>query len=209
MATKKAAGTAKNLRDSKPKYLGVKKYHNESVGAGGIIIRQRGTNFVAGENVGMGKDHTLYSLINGRVVFSTKRKKHFDNTSHIKKIVSVIMDNAIVAPTETKAKAAKTVASAAKVANVKTTSKTGADNLEIIEGVGPAINKILAAGGITTFVQLADSKESDLQKLLDGAGPKFKIHSPSTWGEQAGLIRDGKMEEFQKLTKELVGGKRK
>ncbi len=89
MATKKAAGTAKNLRDSKPKYLGVKKYHGETVQAGGIIIRQRGTNFFPGENVGTGKDHTIYSLINGKVVFSTKRKMTFDNKVQIKKIVSV------------------------------------------------------------------------------------------------------------------------
>lgn len=89
MATKKAAGTAKNLRDSKPKYLGVKKYHGETVQAGGIIIRQRGTDFVAGNNVGIGKDHTLYSLINGQVVFSTKRKSHFDNSIKLKKVVSV------------------------------------------------------------------------------------------------------------------------
>lgn len=90
MATKKAAGTAKNLRDSKPKYLGVKKYHNEVVGAGGIIIRQRGTDFVAGPNVGMGKDHTLFALKAGKVVFSTKRKIHFDTSVKIKKIVSVL-----------------------------------------------------------------------------------------------------------------------
>lgn len=89
MATKKAAGTAKNLRDSKPKYLGVKKYHGETVQAGGIIIRQRGTEFIGGDNVGMGKDHTLYSLINGKVVFSTKRKSHFNGSVKVKKVVSV------------------------------------------------------------------------------------------------------------------------
>ena len=89
MATKKAAGTAKNLRDSKPKYLGVKKYHGEVVGAGGIIIRQRGTDFVAGENVGMGKDHTLFALKPGKVVFSKKRKTHFNFSTKVKKVVSV------------------------------------------------------------------------------------------------------------------------
>lgn len=89
MSTKKAAGTAKNLKDSKPKYLGVKKYHGETVQAGGIIIRQRGTKFIPGENTGLGKDHTIYSLINGRVVFGTKRKKTFDHTTQVKKVVSV------------------------------------------------------------------------------------------------------------------------
>ena len=89
MATKKAAGTAKNLRDSKPKYLGVKKNHGQIVASGNILIRQRGTEFVAGDNVGMGKDHTLFALKNGKVVFSTKRKKTFDHKVHTKKIVTV------------------------------------------------------------------------------------------------------------------------
>ncbi len=90
MSTKKAAGTAKNLRDSKPKYLGVKKYHGEVVGAGGIIIRQRGTDFLKGANVGMGKDHTLFALKAGKVVFSKKRKMSFDYTTNVKKVVSVL-----------------------------------------------------------------------------------------------------------------------
>ena len=89
MATKKAAGTAKNLRDSKPKYLGVKKNHGQIVISGNILIRQRGTEFIAGDNVGMGKDHTLYALKNGKVAFSTKRKKTFDHKVHTKKIVTV------------------------------------------------------------------------------------------------------------------------
>ena len=59
MATKKAAGSAKNLTDSKPKYLGVKLYAGEQVRKGNIIIRQRGTKFMAGKNVRVGKDHTL------------------------------------------------------------------------------------------------------------------------------------------------------
>ena len=89
MATKKAAGTAKNLRDSKPKYLGIKKNHGQPVIAGNIIIRQRGTEFLNGDNVGIGKDHTLFALKNGKVVFSTKRKKTFDHTTNVKKVVSI------------------------------------------------------------------------------------------------------------------------
>jgi large subunit ribosomal protein L27 len=89
MATKKAAGTAKNLRDSKPKYLGVKKYHGEKVSEGNIIIRQRGMNFLAGENVGTGKDHTLFALKGGTVNFGTKRRSSFNNKMNVKKVVSV------------------------------------------------------------------------------------------------------------------------
>ena len=73
MAHKKGQGSVKNGRDSKSKRLGVKKYGNQAVIAGNILIRQRGTKWVAGRNVGMGKDHTLFALITGAVKFVTKR----------------------------------------------------------------------------------------------------------------------------------------
>jgi large subunit ribosomal protein L27 len=72
MAHKKAGGSTRNGRDSKHKYLGVKKFGNEMVVAGNIIIRQRGTNCHPGQGVAMGRDHTLYALIDGKVVFSVK-----------------------------------------------------------------------------------------------------------------------------------------
>ena len=90
MATRKAAGTAKNLRDSQPKYLGLKKGSGESVKAGNILIRQRGTKFLAGKNVGIGKDHTLFALKEGKVSFSNKRQVKFDNTTVMKKVISVL-----------------------------------------------------------------------------------------------------------------------
>jgi len=69
MAHKKAGGSSRNGRDSKPKYLGVKCFGGHLVKAGNIIVRQRGTQFHPGENVGMGKDHTLFALIAGKVKF--------------------------------------------------------------------------------------------------------------------------------------------
>ena len=69
MAHKKAGGSTRNGRDSNPKYLGVKAYGGESVVAGNIIIRQRGTRFHAGVNVGVGRDHTLFALADGVVKF--------------------------------------------------------------------------------------------------------------------------------------------
>lgn len=72
MAHKKAGGSTRNGRDSNPKYLGVKKFGDELVVAGNIIIRQRGTNCHPGKGVGIGRDHTLYALIDGKVVFSMK-----------------------------------------------------------------------------------------------------------------------------------------
>nr|WDA99039.1 ribosomal protein L27 [Gronococcus sybilensis] len=69
MAHKKGSGSTKNGRDSKPKNLGVKKFGGESVQPGVIIIRQRGSRFKAGQNVGVGKDYTVFALTHGRVVF--------------------------------------------------------------------------------------------------------------------------------------------
>lgn len=72
MATKKAGGSSKNGRDSEAKRLGVKAFGSELIPAGSIIVRQRGTRFHAGENVGMGKDHTLFAKVDGYVEFATK-----------------------------------------------------------------------------------------------------------------------------------------
>lgn len=72
MAHKKAGGSSKNGRDSESKRLGVKKFGGEEVIAGNIIVRQRGTKYHAGPNVGMGRDHTLYALSDGKVEFAVK-----------------------------------------------------------------------------------------------------------------------------------------
>ena len=80
MAHKKGAGSTKNGRDSNAKRLGVKKYGGESVICGNIILRQRGTKYIPGNNVGLGKDYTIFSLIDGHVKFENK---------HGRKVVSV------------------------------------------------------------------------------------------------------------------------
>lgn len=76
MAHKKAGGSSRNGRDSNSKRLGVKRFGGQLVSAGSIIVRQRGTRFHAGENVGMGRDHTLFALVNGHVKFATKGAKN-------------------------------------------------------------------------------------------------------------------------------------
>ena len=83
MAHRKAGGTAKNLRDSQPKYLGVKLTDGQKAQAGSIIIRQRGTRVHAGENVGIGRDHTLFAKAAGAVKFEVKGPKN-------RKFVSVV-----------------------------------------------------------------------------------------------------------------------
>ena len=72
MAHKKAGGSTRNGRDSNPKYLGVKLYGGQACNAGNIIIRQRGTRFVPGSGVGLGRDHTIFAIVDGVVEFKTK-----------------------------------------------------------------------------------------------------------------------------------------
>ena len=90
MAHKKAGGSAKNLRDSNPKYLGTKLYAGQDAKTGSVIVRQRGTKIMAGKNVGVGKDHTLFALKEGKVNFRNKRKLHFNGKTVVKKVVDVV-----------------------------------------------------------------------------------------------------------------------
>ncbi len=90
MATKKQGGTAKNLTDSNAQYLGVKRGDGQKVKAGEIIVRQRGTKIMAGKNVAVAKDHTLFAKAAGIVKFATKRKGDFDGRTTVRSIVSVV-----------------------------------------------------------------------------------------------------------------------
>jgi len=90
MASTKAGGSAKNLNTSNPKYLGVKLGDGQAVRPGMVIVRQRGTKIMAGANVKVGKDHTLYSMATGRVSFKDKRKTNFDGRVVRKKVAEVV-----------------------------------------------------------------------------------------------------------------------
>lgn len=85
MAHKKAGGSTRNGRDSESKRLGVKKFGGEQVVAGNILVRQRGTKFHPGVNVGLGRDHTLFAKADGKVLFETKGEKN-------RKFVSIVTD---------------------------------------------------------------------------------------------------------------------
>ena len=90
MAHTKAGGSVKNLRDSNPKYLGVKLADGAAARPGMIIVRQRGTKIEAGKNVCVGRDHTLFSLAVGTVAFRTRRKTNFTGRIVAKKVVDVV-----------------------------------------------------------------------------------------------------------------------
>ncbi len=90
MAHRKAGGSAKNLKDSNPKYLGVKIADGQKAESGQIIVRQRGTKFRPGANVGVGKDHTLFAKTDGIVKFSSIKHRRFDNKIMKRKRVDVV-----------------------------------------------------------------------------------------------------------------------
>lgn len=90
MASTKAGGSAKNLNDSNPKYLGVKLADGAAARPGMVIVRQRGTKIEAGKNVAVGRDHTLFSLATGTVSFRTRRKISFTGRNFMKKVADVI-----------------------------------------------------------------------------------------------------------------------
>jgi large subunit ribosomal protein L27 len=91
MSTKKAGGTSKNLRDSKPKYLGVKRADGQAVKIGEIIVRQRGTKIEGGKGVKVAKDHTLFAMTDGVVSFRSMRKTRFNGETVTKKAVDVLV----------------------------------------------------------------------------------------------------------------------
>lgn len=91
MSTKRSGGSSKNLRDSQPKYLGVKRADGQKVGVGEVIVRQRGTKFEPGKNIKVGRDHTLYAMAEGVVAFRNMRKTRFDGRVVTKKAVDIVV----------------------------------------------------------------------------------------------------------------------
>ncbi len=89
MSHKKAGGSTSNGRDSAAKRLGVKVFGNQAVKAGGIIVRQRGTQYFPGENTGIGKDHTIFSKVSGTVYFTEKAFKKYDGRTFKDKVINV------------------------------------------------------------------------------------------------------------------------
>jgi large subunit ribosomal protein L27 len=90
MSKVKSGGSSNNGRDSNPKYLGIKLNHGQKAQAGSIIVRQRGTKFRPGENVGIGRDDTLFAKVDGTIKISTVRKTHFDNTTVTRKKIDIV-----------------------------------------------------------------------------------------------------------------------
>ena len=203
MAHKKGVGSTDNGRDSNSKRLGVKLYGGQVAKAGNIIVRQRGTKFHPGENVGMGKDFTLFALEPGYVTFTKKRLN--------RTFVSVLPEYAETKETIAKAKpkkaAPKAKAETPKAKPVAKASTGNGDDLRKIEGIGPKIAEILTNGGFGTFDALSQADVSKLSELLAEAGNRYKMHDPTTWPEQAAMAAAGNWDQLKKWQDELDGGR--
>lgn len=196
MAHKKAGGSSRNGRDSESKRLGVKRFGGEVVDAGNIIVRQRGTKFHPGTNVGLGRDHTIYALAPGAVKFHIgQRGKSLVSVMPIEETadsIKVVADAPKKAPPK---KAAPKKAVPASATSAEPTASSGApsdlldaapadaDDLTKIKGVGPKAAEQLNAAGIYKYAQLAAYNEEQCAWLAEkGAGKADKLLD---WAAQA------------------------
>ena len=203
MAHKKGAGSSKNGRESESKLLGVKIFGGQAAIAGNIIIRQRVTKHHPGDNVGIGRYHTLYALTDGLVQFTKKANN--------RSFVSIVpFEENVVLEAKAKPAAKKEVDPVAeKPAARKADKAKKADDLTKIEGVGPKLASVLADGGLNSYAAVAAASVEDIQKILDEAEGNYARFSPETWPQQAQLAADGKWDELKALQDELDGGKAK
>ena len=141
-------------------------------------------------------------------IFKMRRRKHYQKRQgHRQNFTELFI--AEIADGKGGVFKAETAAIIAAPKGLVSATKNGKDNIEIIEGVGPKIAKVLADNGITTFAALAAAEAGDMTAMLKASGGRFSLANTASWAEQAALLRDGKMDEFKKLTDELVGGVKK
>lgn len=193
MAHKKGAGSSRNGRESESKRLGVKIYGGQFAKAGNILVRQRGTTHHPGTNVGMGKDHTLFALIEGTVVFRKRRRnRSFVSIEPIAPVVETATAEKIVVveeKVEVKAPAKKAEAKAeapAKEAKPKAEkAEAVASDLKQIEGIGPKLAEILNAAGIVSYADMAGADPEKVKEILAEAGARYASKDPLPWIEAA------------------------
>ena len=206
MAHKKGVGSSDNGRDSKSKRLGVKLFGGQYAKAGNILVRQRGTKFHPGENVYMGKDFTLHAQITGTVAFS-KSKQDRTYVSILPLETAIVAKSAPVVVEEVAEVIAKPAAKKSSSITLPSGKKVKQDDLKLVEGIGPKIEELMHAAGITTWAELAAAPIEKLEAILDEAGPRFRIHDPATWGKQAAMADAGHWEELETYQDELKGGR--
>lgn len=193
MAHKKGQGSSRNGRESESKRLGVKLFGGQLAIPGNILVRQRGTKFHAGLNVGMGKDHTLFAKEAGEVAFTVKKGN--------KRYISVLPVNEDAIIEEVIAKKAASKASKPKAetttlgeisakaeAPKKAKAEKKGDDLKAVNGIGPAFEKRLNAMGVFTYADLAALTLEQVAKMEEESGDAMT--SPDQWAEWIAQAND-------------------
>ncbi len=181
-----------------------------AVGSGETITL--GTPVVAGAAV-----HATV-LSHGRAdkvrIFKMRRRKHYQKRQgHRQWFTEIFISEIAFGGESAKASAPSVAAFAAVPAAAPAPAKKAAkatkvgDDLTIVEGIGPKIDGLFKDAGITTFAQLADTSVEKMKEILHAAGPRYTMHNPSTWAEQAALARDGKMDELKAWQDAHIAGK--
>jgi large subunit ribosomal protein L27 len=228
MAHKKGAGSSDNGRDSLSKRLGVKLYGGQYAIPGNIIVRQRGQRFHAGDNVYMGKDHTLHAGVAGLVTFKkTKEDRTFVSITPAERVIKAKAVHSFVkaganAPVKLISRDMTEevpvvsaldmlplveVAAPIVVAETPVAVPIAGDNLKIVEGIGPKIEQLLKAAGIRTWAELAHTTPAEIKAILTKAGNQYNMSNPGTWPKQADMAAKGQWEALEVWQKELLGGK--
>lgn len=225
MAHKKGGGSSRNGRDSNAQRLGVKTFGGEYVIPGHIIVRQHGTHFHPGENVGIGKDYTIFSKIEGIVVFERMRGREGQKRISVypEAVVAAMRGGAteVIATTDApKPKAVKKpvveavvepaaapAPAAPKARASKKQEAEGQDKLTKIEGIGPKAQAALYAGGINTYTQLAAASPEDLYRIVKVEGKVNIVGDAATWPKQAQFLADGDLDGLKAYQDTLVGGR--
>jgi len=228
MAHKKGVGSTDNGRDSNSKRLGVKLFGGQVAHAGNIIVRQRGTKFHSGENTYLGRDFTLHAKVDGIVTYKKRRLGRtfvsvipFDQVNETVAKVEVkapkakpqpkpapepVVEAQPLAAVEEKATKAPKAKKAEKI-TLPSGKKLKLDDLKMVEGIGPKIEGLLNAAGIVTWKDLSNAPEEKVQGILDDAGPRYRMHQPKTWANQAKMADEGKWELLERYQDWLDGGK--
>jgi large subunit ribosomal protein L21 len=179
-----------------------------------VLAVGNGSDLVVGAPLVSGATVTATLLSHGLFdkvhIFKMRRRKHYQKRQGHRQSYTELFIAAIADGKGGVSKAeAAAVIPAPKALASSVATKGGKDNLEIIEGIGPKIAKVLVDGGISTFALLAAAKADDVSAMLKASGGRFSLANPASWAEQAALLRDGKMAEFKALTDALVGGVKK
>ncbi len=212
MAHKKGGGSSRNGRDSNAQRLGVKCYGGEFVIPGNIIVRQRGTHFHPGVNVGIGRDHTIFATIEGVVVFERMRGREGQKRisvypeAEVPKKANGNGHAAVVEPKVAPKAAPKAAAPRAKTAP-KAAATADRDDLTVIEGIGKKSAEALYSAGITTFAQLAATSGDDLYRIVKVEGGVQIVGDAATWPKQAQFLVDGDTDGLKAYQDRLVGGR--